>query len=372
MLLSRLRSGTLGAVTLAVTVPPVAVIGTVMGALVAVAPGASVTAASSVGAPPLTTTSGVNVTVVLPLLDSVSVVTTDTPSSALGMAFTTTPGSLNSTLRLPETAVLLPTLLSGVVEVTMLDALSTAVAVMEGTVVVNVCVLLWPGASVPAVKGFTSPLDSVTEPVTTCAAVPELALLVKVTVPLATEPAGALPGSTTEVNKSAYTTPLSAVAVLLPGLLSTMPPTMAVTLADTVPPVAVMGTVITALVLVAPAGNVTWARSVGAPPLTETCGVNVTGIWPATLPSISVVVTELPSVPAGIGLIATDGSANSCVDGALEELLLAVVLSGVTVATVLVAFSGVANVDGIVAVNVCVLLAPGVRLATVKVRTCPP
>jgi len=254
--------------------------------------------------------------------------------------------------------VLFAVLLSSVVVETVLVALRVVVP----TVVVNVCTLLWPGVRVPTVKVFASPLDRVTPPVTANAAVPADASLVKVTVPLTTEPAGALAGSKTVLDSSAYNTPLTLVSELFVKLLSAT--LGSVTLAVTVPPA---GTLITALVADCPAASVTGAKLKGVPLLTTICGVKVTAVWPAVLDRFTVACTVLPGVPPGIEFTDTPGSAYGPVV-ALEPLF-AVLLSGVTVATVLLAISGVPSVKGIVAVKVRVLVAPGARLATVKVRT---
>ncbi|WP_310566995.1 hypothetical protein [Hydrogenophaga sp.] len=82
--MDELLSGAVAAVTLAVTVAPVAFSGTVIGALLTVCPGASVTGASVVVLP-LTRICGTNVTVTLPLLDSVTVVVTVEPTAPLGI-----------------------------------------------------------------------------------------------------------------------------------------------------------------------------------------------------------------------------------------------------------------------------------------------
>ena len=271
VLLAGLLSGTLGAVTLAVTVAPVVVSGTVIGALW-VWPGASVTGASVV-VTPLITTTGVNVTVVLPLLERVTVVVTVVPGLPEGIGFTSTPGSLNSGVVCSppawlSTSLLLAVLLSGVVVATVLVASSTAPIVL-GTVVVKVCVTLAPGARSPTVKVRTSPLLRVTVPTVALAVVPAAALLVKVTVTVTTLPAGAVVGRSTSVLTSANCAPPSSVSVLLAGLLSGT--LGAVTLAVTVAPVVVSGTVIGAL-WVWPGASVTGASVVVTPLITTTGG----------------------------------------------------------------------------------------------------
>ncbi len=149
VLFALLLSATLGAVTLAVTVPPLAVRTTLIGALVAVCPGASVTGAR-VLVTPLTTSCGVKVTVALPLLDRVTVVVTVLPGVPLGIGLTTTPGSLKSTTRL-SVPVLFAGFDSGVAVATVLVAFRLVRAVLFGTVVVKLWTTLAPGASWPRV-----------------------------------------------------------------------------------------------------------------------------------------------------------------------------------------------------------------------------
>ena len=120
-------------------------------------------------------------------------------------------------------AVLFAVLASGEAVVTTLVALSVAVPGVAGSVVVNVFTLLVPGARLPTAKARTSPLDSVTVPLTPVAT-PPVALFVKVTVPLITEPAGAPTGNCNVVPTSARpATTTDAEAVLLAGLGSVVP-----------------------------------------------------------------------------------------------------------------------------------------------------
>jgi len=181
------------------------------------------------------------------------------------------------------------------------------------------------------------------------------ALLVKVTVTVTTEPAGALAGSCTVVVTSASSTPLTWVLVLFALLLSAT--LGAVTLAVTVPPVAVRTTLMGALVAVWPGASVTGAK-VLVTPLTTICGVKVTVALPL-FDRVTVVVTVLPGVPLGIGLTTTPGSLNSTVSAAVA-VLFALLLSGVAVATVLVAFRLVLpRLFGTVVVKLWTTLAPG-------------
>ena len=175
-----------------------------------------------------------------------TVVVTVLPGVPDGNGLTLTPGSANSTSSDAAAVELFAALLSGEIVATVLVAPRIVVPSVRGTVVVKVCVLLAPGVRLPTVKVCTSLLDNVTVPVTTEAAVPADPLLEKVTVPETTEPAGALPGRATVVVSSANSAPLTLVSVLFAPLLSGT--VAAVTMAVTVPPVAVIGTVIGALV----------------------------------------------------------------------------------------------------------------------------
>ena len=112
-------------------------------------PGASVTGARLVTTP-LITTCGVKVTVALPLLLRVSVVVTVVPGLPEGIGLTATPGSASSTTSV-SVPVLLVLLLSGVLVATVLVALSAALALLLGTVVVKLCTTLAPGARLPRV-----------------------------------------------------------------------------------------------------------------------------------------------------------------------------------------------------------------------------
>jgi hypothetical protein len=210
---------------LAVTVAPVVVSGTVIGALCVLCPGASVTAARVV-VTPLTTTTGVKVTVVLPLLLKVTVVVTVVPGLPEGIGLTCTPGSLNSGVSCSppawlSTSLLFAVLDSGVGVATVLVPSST-VPVVFGTVVVKVLVTLAPGARSPRVKVCTSSVGQghrAHHRAGRRGRAP-LALLVKVTVTVTTLPAGALAGRSTSVVTSANCAPPSCVLLLLAGLLS--------------------------------------------------------------------------------------------------------------------------------------------------------
>ena len=92
--------------------------GTVIGALLTVWPGASVTFASVV-VTPLITTTGVKVTVVLPLLLKLTVVVTVLPTAPEGIGCTSTPGSANRPVP-PAVSVLLLGLLSGTLDLVTL------------------------------------------------------------------------------------------------------------------------------------------------------------------------------------------------------------------------------------------------------------
>jgi len=306
--------------------------------------------------------------VAVPLLDSTTVVVTLLPDTPEGMALTTTPGSENSTLRL-AVAVLFAPLLSGVALLTALLALRVTVAVSLGTVVVKLRGTLAPGARSPTAKACTTPLLSVTVPVTAVAvaAVAPLALLVKVAVTVTTEPAGALAGRVTAVVTSANSATPTWVLVLLALLLSGT--VGAVTLAVTVEPVAVTGTVMGAVVLLWAGARVTGARLL-ATPLITTCGVKVTVAAPL-LDSTTVVVTLLPDTPEGMALTNTPGSENSTLRLAVA-VLFAPLLSGVALATTLPAVRAAVAVSlGTVVVKLRGALAPGARSPTAKACTTP-
>ncbi|WP_310566994.1 hypothetical protein, partial [Hydrogenophaga sp.] len=293
-----LLSGTLGAVTLAVTVAPVAVSGTVIGALLVLWPGASVTLVNVV-LTPLTTTTGVKVTVVLPLLLRVTVVVTVLPAAPEGMGWTFTPGSLSRPVPV-SVSLLFVLLLSGTLGAVTL-AVTVAPVAVSGTVI-GALLVLWPGASVTLVNVVLTPLTTTTGVKVTVV----LPLLLKVTVVvtvLPTAPAGMgwtfTPGS---LNRPAPPSVSLLLAVLLSGTLGL------VTLAVTVAPVAVSGTVIGALLIVWPGASVTLVNVV-LTPLTTTTGVKVTVVLPLLL-KVTVVVTVLPTAPEGMGWTFTPGSLN--------------------------------------------------------------
>ena len=138
------------------------------------------------------------------------------------MSINTRPDTLESGANTIVLAVaeLLVVFDSGVLVETVLVPVRTAVVTAFGKTILNVLVMLAPGATLPKSNVINCPLDSVTMPVVLVAVAPAAELLVNTTVPATVVPTCEFVGRIIDVVTSANNDPTLVLWLLLVLLVS--------------------------------------------------------------------------------------------------------------------------------------------------------